>query len=241
MDTLRNWSESSCRVNLREADLKFLKFVLAPEGYGMDVWDRVEHDLDMRDRLLDDPALLKAILNYPGQLPISSSLYFYILLRKAFLEVGIDDRDIVDYLVAVLVRRLHVDGAFNHTISDGKTYFYITECLQKIEQAELVDQFLLRVKLANQALFLTGLFGEHLRYREQRRGAPNIRFYEAIGGAQYRAARDYKLADELKLRSIFELLGTAFPVVRMALNVMSDRFISLGDPFWGNAQGPKEL
>ena len=55
------------------------------------------------DALLDDPALVRALLRRRGLETVSAPLLFYLLVRHALLEREIRDRQLADYTAAVLL------------------------------------------------------------------------------------------------------------------------------------------
>ena len=55
------------------------------------------------DALLDDPALLERLLAVRTILVPSDHLLFYVIVRHALTHHGVDDRDLADYLAAVLL------------------------------------------------------------------------------------------------------------------------------------------
>ena len=66
--------------------------------------------------------------------------------------------------------------------------------------------------------------------RSERRGAPDIRYYEEIGRSSFRAASDHRLAYKYDVAEIFNTLSERFQTTRRALNDLGDRLISLEPP-----------
>lgn len=216
-------------MNLEKEDLKFIESIFGrDEAYTK---KQIIGNQEVRDELLDREEIFHAVLESPEQVPVSLGLYFYVLIRKALLEGGVDDRLVVDYIVSILMKCLHVEGAFNNSASGGKTFLYIIDSLKKIEEVGSEERFYLRVNFANQVLFLTGLFEEYIRFRSKRRGGPDVEFFEIMGGAQYSLAQEHRLSNEYGLERVFEILGNEFSGVRKSLNRVRERFVHLGDPF----------
>ena len=69
-----------------------------------------------------------------------------------------------------------------------------------------------------------------LKHRPERKGFPDLKYYEALGRSQYRAASDHRLAQRHELSVIFKTLSERFETTRRALNDISDRLFSLGEP-----------
>ena len=61
----------------------------------------------------------------------------------------------------------------------------------------------------------------------QRRGAPSLGFYEAIGQSSYLSSARHPHARRTELSAIFELLGSEFRRVRVALNDLTDTLLHL--------------
>ena len=87
--------------------------------------------------------------------------------------------------------------------------------------------FLLRVHMANYSLFLSGMFAERVNAHVQRRGAPSLSFYEAVGKSTYLSMADHPQARRTQLQAIFKLLGAEFRRVRVALNDLTDTLLHL--------------
>ena len=81
--------------------------------------------------------------------------------------------------------------------------------------------------IGNTSLFLSGIFPERIRHRAQSRGFPDPHYYEALGRTQYRVAGDHRLAPRFRLDHIFQFLSAHFEQIRLALNDLSDRLLTL--------------
>jgi hypothetical protein len=149
-------------------------------------------------------------------------LVFYLLVRHALLQREIHDRQLADYTAAVLLEfglagRAHrVDGG------PGEPFRYLADILAEIERARGEREFLLRVHLGNYALWLAGLFPDHITGRVQRRGAPPIAYYDAMGATGFRTAAESQLALRHGLGDVFVTAADRFADVRGALNGLSD-------------------
>ena len=69
---------------------------------------RLLADEESRDLILDDEALLHALLERGGCCRVSSHFYFYVLVRNVFRRADIGDRTVADYVAEVLGRNLPV-------------------------------------------------------------------------------------------------------------------------------------
>ena len=83
--------------------------------------------------------------------------------------------------------------------------------------------------IGNHSLFLAEVFPDRIRFRAENRGFPSLRYYEALGQANFRVASDHRLADRYALAPIFAVLAERFQDARLALNDVSQRLFSLGD------------
>ncbi len=162
-----------------------------------------------------------------GCLKVSAAFYFYILTRRVLRRVSLDERALTDYVAAVLL-------AFSHTsqlsAGDGTTsrsFAYVSDMLARLNACPPDQAYLLRAHLANYALFLSGMFADRVEAHAQRRGAPGIRFYEAVGQASYLHMAQHPQARRGDLQAIFEQLGSEFRRVRLALNDLTDTLLHL--------------
>jgi len=92
------------------------------------------------------------------------------------------------------------------------------------------EAFYLMINLANQSLFFSGLFPEHIHYRERTCAAPGLKFYEQIGRSQYYHASLHRIAVGLELASPLNTLSNRFEKACQALNLVSDSLIFLNTP-----------
>lgn len=185
------------------------------------------------DAILDDPRTLNAVLASGGISTAPAPLVFYLLVRHALLEDGINNPVIADYLAALLLEFGRGDRARRPTDdADGREYDYLADLVEAIGGATGHDAFLLRAHLGNFALWLSGLFPDYITARVERRGAPGIRYYEEMGATGYRLAADTVDAESWGLDHLYRTFADNFPALRIALNRIADRhlFPMRGDP-----------
>jgi hypothetical protein len=174
------------------------------------------------DALLDDVTVLRELLRRDGISRAPAPLVFYLLVRHALLQREVHDRQLADYTAAVLLefglagRAQRVDGG------EGEPFAYLADILNAIERARGEREFLLRVHLGNYALWLAGMFPDHITHRVQRRAAPPISYYDAMGATGYRTAGAHEIALRHGLGDLFLRFGDHFADVRAALNSLSD-------------------
>ena len=199
---------------------------LASSSDEPDALARLFADEDTRDSLLDHPAVLRALLEEPAPVRVSARLYFYVLVRHAFRESRLDDRDVADYVASVLMA--HTPASAQPDTGRRGALFYATDALEQMPRAGYAERFLLGVRLADLALLATGVFADRIRYREKYRAAPGLAFYESVGRSQYRLAGSHHLAHEFQLEHVYQTLADAFPEACRALNHFSENLVFLG-------------
>lgn len=174
------------------------------------------------DTILDDPRTLNAILTADHDAP--SALVFYLLVRHALLEGGIDDRTLADYISALLIEFGKEDRAFRIDPDEPGRLLYLVDMVAAMDSPDGRRQFLVRTHLGNYALWLSGIFPDFVTARVHRRGAPGIEYFEEMGATGYRLAADTPTATDHGLDGLFRLASDTFPDLRVALNRVSDRY-----------------
>lgn len=178
------------------------------------------------DALLDDPRTLNAVLT--GEHSASSGLVFYLLVRHALLESGIDDRTLADYITSLLIDFGREDRAFRVDASTPGRFMYLVDLVAAMDSPDGRRQFLVRAHLGNYALWLSGIFPDYVTARVHRRGAPGIEYFEAMGATGYRLAADTPAAADHGLDQLFRRAAETFPELRIALNRVADRYLFPG-------------
>jgi hypothetical protein len=174
------------------------------------------------DSILDDPRTLNAVLTAGHSAP--SRLVFYLLVRHALLETGIDDRTLADYIAAILIDFGNEDRAYRVDADHPDRFFYLVDLVAASDTPDGRRQFMVRAHLGNYALWLSGIFPDYVTARVHRRGAPGIGYFEAMGATGYRLAADSPMAADHGLDGLFRLAADSFPDLRVALNRISDRY-----------------
>jgi hypothetical protein len=176
------------------------------------------------DSILDDPRTFNAVMAGREFSSASSELVFYILVRHALLEEGIADRQLADYLSALLLTFGRAGRAFR--VADGEEEFHhLVDIVAAGNETDGRRAFLLRAHLGEFALWLSGLFPDHITARVQRRGAPGIRYFEELGSAGYRMASRYVDAERHGLDRLYGACADAFRSLRTSLNRIADRHL----------------
>jgi hypothetical protein len=210
---------ASARAGITPADFTFLESLLA-EGDGRtmtSLWS----DPEAVTAILDLEEIHCALLECPVALPVSPSLYFYVLVRHAFLDSGIDHTELADYVAGVLVGKLDSrpdprSGAMPAWVT------HAVDFLAVIEAAHGILRFHLEVAAGDQFLVLTGLYPGFIDHRAERQGAPNVGFYETFARQAYHNAAGRTGVDP-DIRNLLGLLSETLPLARRSLNRMADR------------------
>jgi hypothetical protein len=221
--------QPNCRVQFAAEDVEFILSVLGRKIGTAECLVKLLSDQDSRDLILDDDALFHALLERRGCLRVTSRFYFYILVRHILRRSGIHDRDVADYVAEVLAEFASAERARCVLPGQQNPLDYFFEMLAALQTADDRTRFHIRVHIGNYSLFLSGVFPERIRFRAEARGFPDLKYYEALGRAHYRAASDHRLAQRYELTKIFGTLSERFQTARLALNDISDRLFSMGD------------
>jgi hypothetical protein len=218
---------ANVRARLRGSDCRLVVVALARREPGART--RAEERLAREgpDGLLDEPGLLEALLALRSLAVPSAALFAYVAVRHALLAAGLDDRPLADYLAALLLEFGRLDRSTRVQAVDDQTYHYLTEIVNDLahDQGSPERRFHLQAHLGNYALWLAGLFPDFIAVRRQRRGGPDLPYYDALGRRGFGAAAEHSLAERYGVASIYRLAAERFPAVRQALNRLSDRVL----------------
>lgn len=219
------------RASFDRTDAEHLVELLGRHDPALRAAARRRLDQEGPDSLLDDPRVRNALLTDP-EVSVGPTVIFYVLVRQALLEVGVDDRETADFVTSMVVAFGEAGRAYRVEERDGEEYHYLVDLVSGLRTAEARRAFLLNTHLGNYSLWLAGLFPDFLEARTRRRGAPGIAYYESVGRNGYRQAADSREADALGVRDVFLRVAECFGEVRVALNQLSDRYMwpGAGDP-----------
>lgn len=213
------------RASFKPDDVGLFVRVLAERtGRSDESWEGQILDEGL-DSVLDQPEALSAIMEGGGISAVPAKLTFYVMVRHALLEAGLDDVLIADY-VATLVAEFGERGRANRIARhDDRDYRYLVDLVAEMEEENSERrQFLLRAHLGNYSLWLSGLFPDYVAARVERRGAPGFDYYDDVGSSGYRLASECDLADHYDLTTVYREVADGFQLVRRALNRISDRW-----------------
>ncbi|HEU5174515.1 MAG TPA: hypothetical protein VFT96_07175 [Gemmatimonadaceae bacterium] len=177
------------------------------------------------DSLLDDARLLRAILTHPLGAAVSFPLFAYVAVRSALQRLGEGDRAVADYASAVMLEFNANGRATRVGLSDDETYETLFELLDDVDDPDARRSLLVRAHLGNYALWLSGLFADHIEYRRWHRGGPSLDYYEELGRRGFALAADHRLAVEQGLAPLYLRVAERFALVRTALTTVSDQLL----------------
>jgi hypothetical protein len=214
---------ANTRSRLTAADLRLALLVLS--GGSARRRAQLERQLEVEgpDALLDSPELMERLLAVRTLLVPSEPLFLYVLVRHALRQAAIDDRDLADYLAAMLLDFGRRDRAWRVDWNDDQQHRYLVDILMDLEASNGSRRFKVMVHLGNYALWLAGLFPDYIAARHLRKGGPDLGYYDALGSRGFGLASDHELADEFGLNGVFRSAAERFPSVRTALNSVSER------------------
>ena len=177
------------------------------------------------DPLLDKPELLERLLDARQGAHASLPLLSYVVVRHALRSVGEEERVLADYVASILLHFGLKQRATRISDHDDETYQTLASLGDAVEGGDASRSFLARAHLGNYALWLSGLFPDHIEQRHWRRGGPDMAYFETMGTRGFRLAADHRMADEYGLASLFDAAAERFPRLRRALNTVSDRML----------------
>ncbi|CAF0689226.1 hypothetical protein [Candidatus Methylacidithermus pantelleriae] len=217
-----------CRSQFTRRDAQFVVSRLSKTARSARALERLLEDPEGWEELLDLEPIYQALLDEPALCKVSAPFYFYVLTRRALLRNGMDDRNLCDYVAAVLAAFLRQDRMRHPGWAGGrKSFVNLVKVMEKAGEPGEAS-FELRHFLADYTLFLTGIFPQNVEARHH--GAPGMDFYEAVGQAYYRSAAMDPLASRKRLKEVFLLLAEGFRTVRVSLNQMAERCLHFAQP-----------
>ena len=212
------------RSSFDRADARFIIWLLTRGSEPAREREETRLREDGLDSILDDPRTLNAVLAGSEFSSARPELVFYVLVRHALLEDGITDRGVADYLAALL-STFGRGGRAWHIEDESTEYRYLVDIAAAADQSTGRRAFLLRAHLGEFALWLSGVFPDHIVSRVHRRAAPPISYYEEMGSTGYRLAARYTEAEQHGIAELYRNCADFFPALRVALNRVSDRHI----------------
>jgi hypothetical protein len=213
---------ANTRLQMTRDDAQLAVRLLArTTGEPVDVLERRMADEGL-DAVLDDPRLPAALMQLPAGAHASLPLFAYVMIRHALHGAGEDDRGIADYVTAIVVH-FTLSGRVNRIgVGDDQTYGTLVDLLEDVDDPDANRSFLVRTHLGNYALWLSGLFPDHIEKRRWRRGGPDLDYFEEMGRQGFQLAAGHRLAEQYGLATLYATAAARFGLLRTALNSVSD-------------------
>jgi hypothetical protein len=139
--------------------------------------------------------------------------------------VGEDDRGIADYVTSIVVHFGFQGNATRIGKSDDESYSTLADLVDDVNDPDANRSFLVRTHLGNYALWLSGLFPDHIEQRRWRRGGPDLGYFEELGARGFQLAADHRLAEVYGLTTLYATAAERFGLLRSALSNVSDRLL----------------
>src|SRR5438034_910937 len=151
-------------------------------------------------------------------------LLAYVAVRHALLAAGVDDRELAEYLAALVLEFGDHDRHTRIRRADDERYAYLVDLVADLTGLDDTGErgFLLRVHLGNYSLWLAGLFPDYVAARRSRRGGPDLPYYDELGRQGYQLASEHRLAERFGVAGIYRAAAERFPTLRVAFNRLSD-------------------
>lgn len=208
-----------CRSGLSDRDYDFIVTTLNLEGQNPSVLRDLLHDPEMRDLVLDSDALYRAVSESDEALNMSNKLHFYTLVRHGLRQAALSSRQLADYLATMLAEAVGGGDMVQLRVHRTFTHEYIASVLDTSANGTVEERFMVPVRTGNYALLISGFCRAAAPDDDdEREVARNMRYYEAVGTASFRAAAQHPLAAEFMLDDLFRQLAESFHSICTVLN-----------------------
>ena len=216
---------ANTRHHLTRTDAELVARLIARDsGTELSVVERQLADHGIDD-VLDDPRLPAALVRSRQGACASLPLFAYVLVRHALRRLGEDDRVLADYVASVFVHFGLRDRALRVSDADDQTYDTLSALCADLDDPDGRRSFLVRTHLGNYALWLSGVFPDHIEHRKWRRGGPDLDYYEEMGRRGFQLAADHRLAEDHGMATLYATAAERFSLLRAALNDVSDALV----------------
>ncbi len=216
---------ANARHRLTREDAQLAVRLVARES--QDELERVQRRLvdEGLDVILDDERLPGALLRSPFGAYASLPLFLYVMVRHALLGAGERERVLSDYLTAVLLAFNARNRVERVSEADDEIYGTLAALLDDVNDGDPRRAFLVRVHLGNHALWLSGLYPDHIEQRRWRRGGPDLGYFEEMGKRGFELAAGHRMAEQYGMAGVYDMIAARFGLLRVALNTMSDTLL----------------
>ena len=114
-------------------------------------------------------------------------------------------------------------------------YAALADLYHDVNDPDARRSFMVRAHLGNYALWLSGIFPDHVEQRRWNRRGPHLGYYEEMGRRGFQLAAEHRLAEEHGLAPLYAAAADRFGLLRLALNSLSDWL------FFPNVHTPERL
>jgi hypothetical protein len=215
---------ANVRGQLRPADLQLMLLLLSRGSSARRAVLERRLETEGPDALLDSPELAERLLATRTIMVPGESLFFYVIVRHALQQSGIDDRELADYLAALLLEFGRRDRATRVDWHDDHSHRYLIDILADLDASHGERRFRVLLHLGNYALWLGGIFPQYIEARRVRRGGPDMSYYDGLGRRGYSLAAEDALADRFHLDGVLHAAADRYGVVRSALNTVAEHW-----------------
>lgn len=219
--------QPGCWYRFTPADWQFIGDILALSERNRASLAKLGDDPDAVRSIADEPRLFEALLMNQRAALVSPELFFFVVVRQTLTRIGVQDLEVADYM-AVVCADFGVPTNPSADREQEKASLYSVDYLQALESAGSHERFFIHVQCANQFLVLTCLYPSFLHHRAERKGAPDVKFYDGVVMNHLSAAGRHILASEFALHDVLMKLSEAFPPVRRAMNYTLREYLHLG-------------
>lgn len=217
---------ADCRARITDRDLEFLVEALTRADADREPLRALATDVGELDRLLDSPHLFRRLLEVPRLIQVSPYFFFYVVVRRTFLDHGIAHRVVADYVGALL--SYHLQRGDAESRPDEGTVYLVDLMHAMAEARTEEEEFTLQAEIGNRALFLAGIFPDWIYSRHTHGRRPlQLDYYEDMGRRSYAAAARSRTAGRHDLGSVLDYMAAEFPALRQALNDLVDEHLHL--------------
>lgn len=225
--SLLPFAKAGCQYRFTTADWRFIIESLGLTDRGKESLASLCDDPDSVRSIVDHPKLFEAVAVRGTTAMLSPDLYFFVVVRHTLKRIGVEEMEVADYLAVVCAQFGMPQSRHNAARMEVQSLYSI-DYLEALNQARGPEKFFLHVKCANQFMVLTCLYPDYLHHRAERRGAPDVGYYEGVVVSHLHAAGSHALAEEFELNDVLLRLSEAFPPVRRAMNHTLREYLSLG-------------
>ena len=192
---------------------------------------RARLEQDGPDSLLDDPRVRNALLTDPD-VAASPALVFYVLVRQALFEGGIDSAATADFVASVVVALARTESAYRISEDSEQEFHYLVDMVQQLGEAEERRAFLLRALLGQLLALARGPLPRLPGGARAPEGRSAHRLLRSHGYDRIPPRLRDTVGGGLGVDQLFGDVARTFTGVRASLNQLSDRYLwpGGGDP-----------